>query len=276
MKFCQISPNVARTLLSAQSVRFPYFRVRYRKLEPAQPSPKGTNHRVAQRFSAGRLYKNDSNPGWTTHLERRGRTRPSQTDDTAAVATPPAPHRAEPRSAPPPLRRIRSTWEHTDTKAAARVKPTACTSRAARERAPSFHHHLLRNHVEGPCDFFHHGRKFRCQHRFLRIDHHIDRRFQRRPPQPHSFAQPSLNPIALDRATQHASDRKANARSALRLSQVKHGHVRGKVPLAQLVDALEIGMLQQPRRPGKPCSTRGRGLRTPVTSVCAHFTVLHQ
>ena len=66
--------------------------------------------------------------------------------------------------------------------------------------------------------------------------------FQNRPMLPDCFPQAPFDAIAFDCASQDAPDREASACTPLRLPQIKHGHVRGKVTASLFVDALEIGV----------------------------------
>src|SRR6266536_874237 len=206
-----------------------------------------------------------------------GHTRPSQTDGNATRAKPPSPRRATPHTAPPLPSHTPNRWERSGKKEEKQATPTAYNPVTSRARETSFLYQLLRDQVKGPADFFHHHRELHRQHGLLRIDDHIHRALQRRSPEPHRFAQPPLDPVPLDRASEHAPHRKPDARPALRLPQIKHGHVGGKVPSPLLVHALEVRVLQQPRPAVKTRSLRCCGLlELPVASVCAHqFTILH-
>ena len=109
--------------------------------------------------------------------------------------------------------RIPSKSAHSGTRAEAPAKSTAYKVAASRARRTSFFRQLLCDRVKCPPHFFEHHGKFQSQHRLFRIDHHIHRAaFKRRTPQPHRFAQPPLDPVALDRAAQHASHREPDAR----------------------------------------------------------------
>jgi len=157
----------------------------------------------------------------------------------------------------------------------------------------SFPRQFFGYRVECPAYILEHRRKFHGSHRLLRINNNIDgTRGQRRTPQPDSFAQAALDPVALDGAAEHTSHSESYAsqvrvknafrqrtrrRSGLRLTQVEHGDVRGEVAFSLFIDALEVGVLEQPRGAWKVRSRWGRGLlHTPVGSVGAHqLTILH-
>src|SRR6202521_5532895 len=203
--------------------------------------------------------------------------RPSPADGTEKPAKPRSPRRATRHTAPPLPSRIPNTSAHSGTTAETTAKSTVCKAEAARARETSFLclHQLLRNHIHGPAHFFEHHRKFERQHRLLRIDHHINRArtLQHRTPEPHRFAQPPLDPVPLHRAAQHLAHCEPDARTflrysalrrtALRLPQIKHRHVRGKMPPPLLVHALEVSVFLQARRARKACSRVRRGLLYP-------------
>src|ERR1019366_2343700 len=175
------------------------------------------------------------------------------------------------------------------------AKSTVCKAATAPAGQTSFLHQFLCDRIQRPSHFFEHHRKLQFQHRLLRIDYYIDahhiyraleRKLQRRPPQPHRFPQPPLHPVPLYRAAQHAAPRDPTAQPLPRYSarpppQKKHGHVRRKVPPSLLVHELEIGVLPQPPRTRKATRNAsaciGRGLRcTPVRSVGVHqLTIPH-
>src|SRR5437763_1684524 len=68
------------------------------------------------------------------------------------------------------------------------------------------------------------------------------------------FSHPPLDAIAGYRSAQDFSHRQPNTRPADHLTlHEKHRHAGRKVPPALLINALEVGMLQKPRRLGK-CS----------------------
>src|SRR3954469_23206683 len=67
-----------------------------------------------------------------------------------------------------------------------------------------------------------------------------------------SLSHPSFDPVAGNRPAEHFSDCQAHARSAGHLAlQEEYRHAGRKVPPTLLVNALEVSMLQKPRRLGK-------------------------
>ena len=62
------------------------------------------------------------------------------------------------------------------------------------------------------------------------------------------LTQPTLHPITIDCATQHASHCESNpGRVSLRTSQVKNCHMSRKMTLALLINPLKIGVAEQAR-----------------------------
>jgi hypothetical protein len=132
-----------------------------------------------------------------------------------------------------------------------------------------FPRELLFYNYESPPHFVHHHREVYGQQRLLRIDHHIRRRSHGHSAEPHRLAQAPLHAVALDRAAQRAPHRKSNAHAGNRASlparglifrplPIKRGQRRRKMTPPQLVNALEIGVPQQPRaaRKGRSAGSR--------------------
>ena len=89
----------------------------------------------------------------------------------------------------------------------------------------------------------------RGQRRALGIDHHIRGNTGREITQPYSLTQAASDSISLDRAAERLAHCKANSRAThlvIRASQVKHCHVRRKMPASLFIDSLKIRMPQQP------------------------------
>jgi len=143
-----------------------------------------------------------------------------------------------------------------------------------------FFRELARNHFESACYFLEQDRKLNLEHRFLGIDHYIDRPRQNRTTLPDGIAHPPFDPIPLNGSPKHASNRESGPgdtliAGAFRLPQVKNCDVRGKMSATLFVDAFEVGVFQQPGRAGKSCSAAALGwlytlISTPVWSAGAH------
>src|SRR5258706_9137436 len=205
-------------------------------------------------------------------------------DDTVRGAAPPGVRRATLQIARRLPARTRSRSERSGTKVEKTGRPSACKSAESTVPATSFLflRYLSGDRFEGPAYFLEQDRKLNFQDRFLRIDHHVHCAFQNRPMLPDCFPQTPLDAIAFDCASENASDGESSACAPLRLPQIKNGHVRGKVTASLLVDALEVGVFQQPGRPRKchplaRCGLLYRPDCTPVRSVCVHeLTILNK
>ena len=124
---------------------------------------------------------------------------------------------------------------------------------------------LLFYDYESAADFVHDRREVDREQRLLRIDDHVGARRRGRAREPHSFAQSALHPVTLHRAAEGAAYGESDAQSRcgrlrceilrrgfrLRPRPIENRHGRGKMPPPQLVDALEVGVPQQPRVAGK-------------------------
>ncbi len=133
---------------------------------------------------------------------------------------------------------------------------------------------LLLYNYEGPADFVHNRRKVNCQQGLLWIDDHIRIRTRSRPRHPHGLAQAPLHAVALHRSAERAAHRESNAQprsywqprrgnlrpgnARLRPRPIEHGHRRREMPPPLLVDALEVGVSQQPCATGKGAFARSR------------------
>src|SRR5581483_2160440 len=106
---------------------------------------------------------------------------------------------------------------------------------------------LMLKRFECLCHFRLQLHKFHVEHGLLRIDHHIHR--QRNVPlQANRFPEPPLDSVTVDRAAQHPAHCETHARTlAFCTPQVKHGHVRGKLPASLLVNSLKVRVPQQAR-----------------------------
>jgi hypothetical protein len=131
---------------------------------------------------------------------------------------------------------------------------------------------LLFYHYESAAYFVHHLREVYGQQGLLRIDHHIHAGSRRHSAEPDRLAQAPLHAVALHRTAQCTTDGEADTRTRrnrlrarlhgldrrLRPRPVERRQTGGKMPPPQLIDALEIGVPQQPRAARKtaPASSR--------------------
>src|ERR1700690_3296456 len=137
---------------------------------------------------------------------------PWRAGGTAKLARPPSTSRATHHIAPPLPRHIPNKSEHTGKKAETPAKASAYRVAATTAPQTSFQYQLLGDCIEGPSDFFQHGRKFQRQHRLLGIEHYINagRALQQGAAQAHRLAEPPLDPVPLNCAAEDASHSKTN------------------------------------------------------------------
>jgi hypothetical protein len=138
---------------------------------------------------------------------------------------------------------------------------------------------LLFYDYEGAAHFVHDRVEIGGQDNLLGIDDHVGRYFRCGPGEAHGFAETALHAIALDRASESATDSEAHAQSrggsfcgrVLPLP-IKYCHGRRKVPAAQLIHAFEVGMAQQAHAAGKSGVTT---LRPDTLIRCSGHTGSH-
>jgi hypothetical protein len=147
-----------------------------------------------------------------------------------------------------------------------------------------FFRELAGNHFESACYFIEQNRELNLEHRFLGVDHYIDRPLQNRTTLPDGVPHPALDAIPLNSSPKYSSNRESGPgdtlgdtliASAFRLPQIKYCDVSGKVSATLFVDAFEVGVFQQPGRTGESCSAAALVwlytlVSTPVRSAGVH------